>query len=119
MTGRRRRAGLEQQRVRGSAMLDVFDAFSAAYARERHEETSLQAYLMACRDDPKLYASAPERLIKAIGEPEIFDKSNDSRLGRIFMNRTIKRYPEFAEFRSEEHTSEPQPLMRITYAALC
>src|SRR3546814_5119218 len=88
-------------------MLDVFDAFSAAYARERHEETSLQAYLMACRDDPKLYASAPERLIKAIGEPEIFDTSNASRLGRIFMNRTIKR--------SEEHTSELQYLMRNSY----
>ena len=87
-------------------MLDVFDAFSSAYARERHEETSLQAYLMACRDDPGLYASAPERMMKAIGEPEIFDTSSDSRLGRIFMNRTIKRYPAFAEFYGMEQTIE-------------
>ena len=31
--------------------MDVFAAFSEIYARESYDEMSLQAYLMACRDD--------------------------------------------------------------------
>src|SRR3546814_11173723 len=53
-----------------------------------------------------MYASAPERLLAAIGEPEIIDTSHDQRLGRIFMNRTIRRYPSFAEFHGMEETIE-------------
>src|SRR3546814_11739067 len=53
-----------------------------------------------------MYASAPERLLVAIGEPEIIDTSHDQRLGRIFMNRTIRRYPSFAEFHGMEETTE-------------
>ena len=34
------------------------------------------------------------------------DTSKDARLGRIFMNRTIRRYPSFAEFYGMEETIE-------------
>ncbi len=43
-------------------------------------------------DDPSLYASAAERMVEAIGEPIHVDTASDPRLGRIFMNRTIKTY---------------------------
>ena len=52
------------------------------------------------------YASAAERMLAAIGEPEIVDTSHDPRLGRIFMNRTIRVYPTFADFYGMEETIE-------------
>lgn len=67
---------------------------------------SLQDYLEGCRDDPMMYASAAERILAAIGEPEMLDTSRDARLGRIFMNRTIRAYPAFAEFFGMEETIE-------------
>jgi len=69
-------------------------------------EMSLQDYLNGCRDDPTLYASAAERLLDAIGEAEVIDTSKDDRLGRIFQNRTIRRYPAFDDFYGLEETIE-------------
>ena len=86
--------------------MDVLELFSENYGREKHEEMTLRDYLSACRDDPKLYASAAERMITAIGEPELIDTSTDARLGRIFLNRTIKRYPSFHGFYGMEDTIE-------------
>ena len=86
--------------------MDIFDVFSEVYAREKQEDLSLQEYLLACRDNPIMYASASERMVAAIGEPELIDTSTDPRLGRIFMNRTIKRYPAFSEFYGMEDTIE-------------
>jgi serine protein kinase len=83
---------------------DVLNLFSQAYARERRETMSLTAYLEACRDDPLMYASAAERMIAAIGEPTIVDTSKDRRLGRVFLNRTIKLYPTLAGFFGMEET---------------
>jgi serine protein kinase len=53
-----------------------------------------------------MFASAPERILAAIGEPELVDTAKDPRLGRIFLNRTIRRYPAFAEFYGMEETIE-------------
>ena len=83
---------------------DVFDLYSEIYDREKQEEMSLQDFLLACRDDPMMYATAAERMISAIGEPELIDTSADTRLGRIFLNRTIKVYPAFKEFFGMEDT---------------
>ena len=86
--------------------MDVFDAFAEGCQREKQEEMSLQDYLLACRDDPAMCASIAERMIDAIGEPELIDTSTDQRLGRIFLNRTIKRYASFADFYGMEETIE-------------
>ncbi len=86
--------------------MDLFDVFSEVYARERQEDIGLQDYLLSCRDNPAMFASAAERMVAAIGEPELIDTSTDPRLGRIFMNRTIKRYPAFSEFYGMEDTIE-------------
>src|SRR5437762_6928969 len=86
--------------------LDVFDIFSRDYARERFETMSLRDWLLAARDDKMLYASPAERLVAAIGEPELIDTAQDSRLGRIFFNRTIKMYRAFDGFFGMEDTIE-------------
>jgi serine protein kinase len=82
----------------------VFSMFSSAYARERREVMSLTDYLEGCRDDPSMYSTAAERMIAAIGEPKIIDTSKDLRLGRVFLNRTIKIYPTLAGFFGMEDT---------------
>ena len=85
---------------------DLFTSYTRAFEARRQTEMSLADYLKGCRSDPMLYASAPERLLAAIGEPEIIDTSRDPRLGRIFMNRTIRVYKSFAEFYGMEETIE-------------
>ncbi|MGO4837249.1 PrkA family serine protein kinase, partial [Rhizobiaceae sp. 2RAB30] len=64
----------------GGKESDVFDLFSEIYTSTAQEEMSLQEYLLACRDDRSLYATAPERMIEAIGEPKLIDTSSDERL---------------------------------------
>lgn len=88
------------------AINDLFSEFTRNYEARRQAEMTLEEYLRGCRGDPMMYASAPERLLAAIGEPEIIDTSKDQRLGRIFMNRTIRRYQSFAEFHGMEETIE-------------
>ncbi|MGB3391790.1 MAG: PrkA family serine protein kinase [Pseudaminobacter sp.] len=85
---------------------DVFSLFSEIYSGEKQEEMSLQQYLLACRENPSMYATAAERMVDAIGDPKLIDTSADERLGRIFTNRTIKIYPAFAEFYGMEDTIE-------------
>lgn len=85
---------------------DIFTTYSKTFEATRESEMSLREYLEACRDDAMLYSSATERLLAAIGEPEMVDTAKDARLGRIFMNRTIRIYPAFSEFYGMEETIE-------------
>lgn len=85
---------------------DLFDIYSQSYDSQKQSEMSLKDYLESCRSDPSLYASAAERMIKAIGEPVVVDTQKDQRLGRIFLNRTIKIYPAFKDFYGLEETIE-------------
>src|ERR1700741_136653 len=84
----------------------IFGLYSRLYENRREVEYSLEDYLRACSDDASFYAGAAERLLKAIGEPIMVDSSQDPRLGRIFMNRTIKVYPAFEDFYGMEETIE-------------
>jgi serine protein kinase len=85
---------------------DLFANFLRSYEAQRETELTLAEYLEGCRDNPMMYASAPERLLAAIGDPEVVDTAKDPRLGRIFMNRTIRVYPAFSEFYGMEDTIE-------------
>jgi serine protein kinase len=85
---------------------EIFTRFAQSYEGRREIEMPLPEYLEGCRNDPMMYASAPERLLAAIGQAEIVDTSRDQRLGRIFMNRTMKVYPAFADFYGMEETIE-------------
>jgi serine protein kinase len=88
------------------AVDDLFSLYARSYDAHRNSEMSLSEYLEACRAEPLMYANAAERLLAAIGEPEMVDTSKDARLGRIFMNRTIRVYPAFSEFYGMEETIE-------------
>ncbi len=76
----------------------LFEEFGNQYHKNHREEYSLQEYLDACAKDPMMYASISERLLKAIGEPELLDTSKNERLSRVFSNKTIKVYPAFKDF---------------------
>ena len=86
--------------------MDVISNYAARYERTRVEELSLEEYLAECKHNPLAYASAAERMLKAIGEPQMVDTRNDPRLSRIFANKTIKLYPAFAEFYGMEEAIE-------------
>ncbi|MBR9771875.1 PrkA family serine protein kinase [Halomonas litopenaei] len=86
--------------------MSIFDHVQNRFARVQQEEMSLQEYLELCRQDPSVYASAPERMLEAIGEPEVIDTAKDPRLARIFSNKVIRRYPAFSEFHGMEEAIE-------------
>ena len=78
--------------------MPIFEHYQDRYDSTAQEEMSLQEYLELCKSDPGAYASAAERMLMAIGEPELVDTSRDPRLSRIFSNKIIKRYKAFEEF---------------------
>src|SRR5210317_474385 len=86
--------------------MGVFEHFQQRYDAVQREEMSLDEFLDLCRDNPRTYATAAERLLVAIGEPEFVDTSKDPRLSRIFSNKIIKRYPAFDEFHGMEEAIE-------------
>ena len=86
--------------------MSIFSHYQNRYEVTQEEEYTLQEYLEICKNDPKAYASAPERMLEAIGEPELIDTSLDPRLSRIFSNKIIRRYPAFSEFYGMEECIE-------------
>src|ERR687898_271670 len=84
----------------------LFTSYAASFEARREVELSLSDYLLGCRDEALMHASAGDRLLAAIGQPQLIDTSRDERLGRIFMNRTIRIYPAFSEFYGMEETIE-------------
>ncbi len=79
-------------------MSTLIEGYKARYSASQDEELSLDEYLDLCRKDPVAYSTSAERILAAIGEPELIDTRHDQRLSRLFSNRIIKRYPAFAEF---------------------
>src|SRR5919106_1293579 len=84
----------------------LFNAFARSFEARSQTDMSMADYLESCRSDPLKYANAAERLLAAIGEPQMIDTAKDSRLGRIFLNRTMRLYPAFAGFYGMEETIE-------------
>ncbi len=87
-------------------MDNIFTRYQARFEAGKEEEMSVQEYLELCRDDPTAYASVAERMLIAIGEPELVDTRHDQRLSRIFANKVIKLYPAFREFYGLEEVIE-------------
>jgi serine protein kinase len=85
---------------------NLFDFFKENFAKTKVEYLGLEEYLTICKNDHLAYATAAERMVHAIGKPVSIDTSNDPRLSRIFMNRTIKIYPSFKDFYGMEDTIE-------------
>ncbi|PAU77853.1 PrkA family serine protein kinase [Halovibrio salipaludis] len=86
--------------------MSILQRYQDRYEATKEEEMSLEEYLSICKEDSSAYATAAERMLLAIGEPELVDTSRDPRLSRIFQNKVIKRYPEFSEFYGMEEAVE-------------
>ncbi len=96
--------------------MSIFTHYRDRYSATQEEELSIQEYLDLCKSDSTVYASAAERMLLAIGEPELVDTSKDSRLSRIFSNKVIKRYKAFEEFYGMEEAIQ-QIVSFFTHAA--
>ncbi|MBA3582454.1 MAG: PrkA family serine protein kinase [Gammaproteobacteria bacterium] len=86
--------------------MSIFKQYQARFAAAREDEYSIQEYLALCKADHSVYASPAERMLMAIGNPELVDTRHDTRLSRIFANKIIKIYPAFREFYGMEETIE-------------
>ena len=86
--------------------MSIFNHYRERYDSTLEEEYTIQEYLDLCKKDPSVYASAAERMLMAIGEPELVDTSRDSRFSRIFSNKVIKRYAAFKDFYGMEECIE-------------
>ncbi len=84
--------------------MSIFSHYRERFETTQQEELSIQEYLDLCKKDPSVYASAAERMLMAIGEPEMVDTSQDPRLSRIFSNKIIKRYKVFGDFYGMEES---------------
>ncbi len=78
--------------------MSIFQRYQTRYESAQEEVISLDEYLNLCKTDPMVYAGPAERLLAAIGEPEVINTHDDPRLSRIFQNKVIRRYPAFADF---------------------
>ncbi|WP_028112376.1 PrkA family serine protein kinase [Ferrimonas kyonanensis] len=86
--------------------MTIFQHYQQRYEQTRDEEMGIQDYLQLCKKDPSVYSSASERLLLAIGEPQMIDTAQDPTLSRIFSNRVVPRYPAFSEFYGMEEAIE-------------
>jgi len=73
---------------------------------QRMRNYPFKTFLSLCKDDKSAYANAAERLLMAIGEPEVIDTAQDPQLSRIFSNRVISRYETFKDFYGMEDAIE-------------
>ena len=86
--------------------MGIFEHYQQRYEKKLDEEYSLQEFLEICKDNRNAYVSAAERLLIAIGDPEVVDTSKDPILSRIFSNRLISRFPAFKHFYGMEEAIE-------------
>lgn len=86
--------------------MSILQKFKADYESAVKQTLTLDEYLILCKKDKMVYASAAERMVAAIGEPKLVDTSKDPRLSRVFTNRTVRVYPAFEEFYGMEDTIE-------------
>ena len=76
----------------------LLDEFKKDFDKTIKISMTLEDYLKGCKKDPSMYKTAAERMLDAIGEPELVDTSKDSRLSRVFSNRVVKIYPAWFSF---------------------
>ena len=85
---------------------DFLASYTKRFVDNKEEEMSLDEYLELCKTDPSAYANPAERLLMAIGEPELVDTRHDPVLSRIFSNKIIHQYEVFKDFYGMEEPIE-------------
>jgi serine protein kinase len=87
-----------------STLSSLASSFASKFAPP--EIMTLEAYLELCKTDKLAFANAAERMVAAIGAPEVVDTSEDSRLSRIHSNKKIRVYSAFKDFYGAEDAVE-------------
>ncbi len=77
--------------------MSIFTRYQGRFEAAQEEEMSIQEYLELCKRDRSAYASVSERMLLAIGEPDLIDTRTDQRLSRIFANKMLRYYPAFRD----------------------
>lgn len=85
---------------------DFLASYTKRFVDNKEEDLSLDEYLQLCKTDPSAYANPAERLLMAIGEPEMLDTRHDPILSRIFSNKVIQQYSVFKDFYGMEEPIE-------------
>lgn len=86
--------------------MSIFDHYKQRFEAEQEQEFTIDEFLQLCKKDKSAYASSAERLLLAIGKPEMVDTSQNPVLSRIFSNRIISQYPAFKDFFGMEEAIE-------------
>ena len=86
--------------------MSIFARYQSRYEAAQEEEMTIQEYLELCRHDRSAFSSVAERMLDAIGEPELVDTRSDHRLSRIFANKMLRRYPAFRDLYGMEEVIE-------------
>ena len=86
--------------------MSIFARYQSRYEALQEEEMSVQDYLELCQTSRAAYATVAERMLLAIGEPQLVDTRTDPRLSRMFANKMLKVYPAFREFYGMEEVIE-------------
>ncbi|CAM3567287.1 PrkA family serine protein kinase [Paraphotobacterium marinum] len=86
--------------------MSIFEHYQKRFELSKQEEISIQEFLEICKNDKSAYVNAAERLLMAIGEPELIDTAKDPRLSRLFSNRIIQQYDTFKDFYGMEEAIE-------------
>lgn len=88
--------------------MSTLKSLASKYAQKfaTPEIMTLEEYLELCKTDRLAYATAAERMVAAIGEPEVIDTSEDPRLSRIHSNKKIRVYRAFKDFYGAEEAIE-------------
>jgi serine protein kinase len=77
--------------------MNILKQAQKRFSRNNVEEMTLVEFLEKVKANPSIVASPAERLLKAIGEPELIDTRKDPRLSRIHSNKVIKVYPSLSK----------------------
>jgi serine protein kinase len=85
--------------------MSIFARYQSRYEALQEEELSVQEYLDVCKNDPTAYASVAERMLLAIGEPELVDTRRD-RACRASFQQDHPALPGLREFYGMEEAIE-------------
>ena len=86
--------------------MNILDDYKKEFEAQQHTVQTLSQFMKDLAKTPAMIKTPAERLLSAIGEPTIVDTAKDSKLSRIFGNRTIKTYKAFSDFYGLEETIE-------------
>lgn len=88
--------------------MKLSEGFKSSFVKKfaTPSEMTMEEYLELCKTDKMAFANAAERMLAAIGDPEVIDTSSDPRLSRIFSNKKIRSYKSFKDFYGGEEAIE-------------